>query len=316
MRVLLTGAAGFVGLNIVEALLARGHEVVASDLAAPPAEAAGWACRWTRLDVADAAAVLALFEAERPQAVVHGAAITAGPERERRDPGSIVAVNLGGTLNVIAAAARLRPRRLLYFSSSSIYGENGFDDLPLDEGRSHPVPEQLYAITQYAGERASLRARTLHGLDVVCARLSSAFGPWERDTGHRDTLSPLWQATMLARAGEEAVLEREGLRDWVYGRDIADAAALLLEAERPRCGVYNIGPGEPWTVAEWCRRLQARLAGFRWRVGAPANVLLHAARDRNPLAIARLRDEFGWRPRFGLDAAFDDYLAWLEGRTT
>ena len=315
MRVLVTGAAGFVGLNIVEELLARGHETVAADLAAPPMEPAGWACRWARLDMRDPAAVAALFEEVRPDAVVHGAAVTAGAERERRDPAGIVAVNLNGTLNALAAAARTRPRRFLYLSSSSVYGENGFDDMPLDEGGTHPVPEVLYAISKYAGERASLRARSLHGLDVVCARLSSAFGPWERDTGARDTVSGPWQATAIARAGGEAVLEREGWRDWVYGRDVASGVATLLEAERPAHAVYNVGPGEPWLVADWCRRLQTRYPAFRWRIGAPANVLMHAARDRNPLGIARLRDEFGWRPRFGLDAAFGDYMTWLEGRT-
>jgi nucleoside-diphosphate-sugar epimerase len=315
MRVLVTGAAGFVGLNVVADLLARGHEVVAADLAAPPAGPDGWTYRWTRLDVRDGAAVRRLFEEARPEAVVHGAAVTAGPEREKRDAAGIVAVNLQGTLNMLAAAAATRPRRFLFLSSSSVYGENGYADMPLDEGRTHPVPETLYAIAKYAAERATLRARALDGLDAVCARLSAAFGPWERDTGLRDTLSAPYQATLLAQAGGEAVLEREGWRDWLYGKDAASGAAVLLEAERPRSPVYNIGPGEPWLVADWCRKLEQRFPAFRWRVGAPANVSLHAARDRNPLGIARLADEFGWRPRFGLEAAFADYMAWLSGRT-
>lgn len=315
MRVLITGAAGFVGLNVVEALLARGWETIAADIAPPPDAAAGWPCRWTRLDVCDPAAAAALVESAQPDAIVHGAAITAGPDRERRDANVIVAVNLQGTLNMLAAAARRPPRRFLYFSSSSVYGENGYADMPLDAGRTHPVPETLYAITKYAGERAALRARALYGLDVVCARLSSAFGPWERDTGVRDTLSPPLQATELARAGGEARLEREGLRDWVYGRDIGGAVVALLEADKPRRPVYNVGPGVAWSVADWCRKLAARYPGFRWRIGEPANVLLHAAQDRNPLGIAPLEEEFGWRPRFGLDAAFEDYMAWLDGRT-
>ena len=315
MRVLVTGAAGFVGLNLVEALLARGHEVAAADLATPPDAATRWACRWLRLDVRDEAAVVALFEGVRPDAVVHGAAVTAGAERERRDPAGIVAVNLQGTLNALAAACRSKSRRFLYLSSSSVYGENGYVDQPLDEGRTHPVPETLYAVTKYAGERAALRAGALHGLDVVCARLSSAFGRWERETGVRDTLSAPWQATQLAREGRAAVLEREGWRDWVYAADIADAVAALLEAERPAHRLYNVGPGSAWTMVDWCRRLERRFPAFRWRVGAPANVLMHAARDRNALGVERLRDDLGWRPQFGLDAAFEDYMTWLEGRT-
>src|SRR5690606_37371153 len=85
-----------------------------------------------------------------------------------------------------------------------------------------PEPDSLYAITKYASERLCARFRARHALDVVCARLGSVFGPWERDTGVRDTYSLPFQIFRRAAAGEEVVLpRREARRDWVYASDVA-----------------------------------------------------------------------------------------------
>lgn len=313
---MLTGGTGFVGLNIAEALIARGHAVVALDRApAPPKALTRMGDAFTAVtgDVGDAALLDRLFETHDIDLVVQAAAITAGTERERRDAAGIVRVNLGGTLAVLEAARRHGVGRLIYTSSSTVYGENSYADDPLDEASTLPVPESLYGISKYAAERSALRYRTLHGMDIVAVRLSAVFGPWERDTGVRDTLSPLLQATRAARAGEEAVLQRDGPRDWVYARDVASAVATLLTAPQPLSHpLYNVGPGVVWSVGEWCRKLADRYPGFRWRVGTPYSIDLHGPRDRNRLAIARLTADTDWRPRFNLEAAFEDYLGWLD----
>jgi len=266
-------------------------------------------------DVGDVMLLDRLFAAHGIDRVVHAAAVTAGPARERGDPAGIVAVNLGGTLAVLEAARRHGVKRLIYTSSSTVYGENSYEDDWLDEGRTLPVPESLYGITKYAAERTALRYRTLHGLDILAVRLSAVFGPWERDTGVRDTLSPMLQATLAARRGAAAVLLREGPRDWVYARDVARAVATLLTMPTPPAqaqALYNVGPGTVWSVADWCRKLAQRYPGFRWRVGEPFTVDLHGPRDRSPLAVARLVADTDWRPAFGLDAAFEHYLDWLD----
>ncbi len=318
MAVLVTGGTGFVGLNVVEALLERGRSVVVLDRAAPPAAAEAAmaskqaAVEWHQGDVTDSAVLDGLFSGHDIDRVVQGAAITADQAREGREARRIAEVNFLGSIEVLEAARRHGVRRVVYLSSASVYGESGFAHDELDEATTPPLPDTLYAITKYAGERTALRYRALYGMEIVAARLSAVFGPWERDTGVRDTLSPIYQATRAALAGEEVVLARATSRDWVYARDVADAVATLLLGEVPASPVYNIGPGVVWTMADWCERLASRLPGFRWRLGDDATVDPQGARDRGPLGIRRLVEETGWRPAFGLEAAFEDYLGWLE----
>jgi nucleoside-diphosphate-sugar epimerase len=95
---------------------------------------------------------------------------------------------------------------------------------------------------------------------------------------------------------------------------VAAALVRLMEAERPAHEVYNLGPGREWTVAAWCGKLAARYPGFAFRIareGETPNVDYYLPRDRAPFAIRRLVEDLGYRPRFGLDEAFQDYTDWL-----
>ncbi|MCC7274656.1 MAG: NAD(P)-dependent oxidoreductase, partial [Alphaproteobacteria bacterium] len=126
-------------------------------------------------------------------------------------------------------------------------------------------------------------------------------------------LSPQFQATALALAGGEAVLAREGRRDWLYARDAAEGLLALRDAPAPVPPLVNVAPGRETTVAEWCVRLAARYPGFRWRLAAPGeapSVDLHGAQDRRPLAVARLAS-LGHHSVWDLDRSFADYVDWV-----
>jgi UDP-glucuronate 4-epimerase len=319
MTILITGASGFVGLNIVEAALSRGEHVVALALDALPVPALqAFATLPGRLDtvtgdVLDATLVEDVFARFRPDRVVPAAALTPGAAQERERAGRTLAVNVLAVAGVLEAAARHGVSRVVYPSSASVYGANAFGPGLLDETATPPLPESVYAVTKFAGERLALRYRHLAGLDVVAARVGTVFGPWERDTGVRETLSPHWQILRLAAAGREIVLPGPGERDWVYARDIAAAILALLDRRGPEPPVVNLGPGSAWPMTAWCAGLAARRPGTRWRLAADpaeANVDYWTARDRAPLANRLLVEQVGYRPRFGLEAALDDYLAW------
>ncbi len=318
MAILITGGLGFVGLNLLEAFLAEGEEVVLFDLGSMPksaeADLVGYAGRWhgVKGDIRDGGMVRDVIRSHRIDRIVHGAVITADEARERRDPASIIEVNLLGTVRLFEAAKAEGVRRVLSISSSSAYGETVYRAAEVDE-EAPARPRSLYEITKYAGERTSLRLGALFGIPVVTTRLSVVFGPWERETGFRDTLSAPLQVTRLALRGEEAVLPREGNADWVYSRDVAAALVHLLGTTTEH-GVYNVAQGGRWTLAAWCTRLAERLPAFRWRVakgGEPANVHLYFPHDPASFDVARLVAA-GYRPRFGLDEAFADYMAWLD----
>lgn len=318
MTVLVTGGSGFVGLNLLEQLLARGETVVNLSLAPPPAaalrrfEALPGRLATREGDVRDPEAIAQALADSRAERVIHGAVITADAERERRDAAGIVAVNVGGTVNALEAARRHGVRRFVYLGSGAVYGANGFAAPVLDE-ETPPAPVSLYAITKYTAERISLRFRELWGLPLVVARLGGVFGRWEHDTGLRDTLSPPLLATRLAAEGREAVLGDEGRRDWIYAPDVAAGVLALLDADAPRHVVYNVAPGREWTVLDWCERLQRRFPNFRYRVAddpAGSNVRLYPASRRAPMSTARLHEDTGFAARYGLEEAFADYLDW------
>jgi nucleoside-diphosphate-sugar epimerase len=218
---------------------------------------------------------------------------------------------------VLQAAQRHPVQRFVYLSSVAVYGTNAFASEPLTEERTAPQPDSLYAISKYAGERTAVRMKSLTGLDVVAARLGPVFGRWERQTPYRDTMSAQFQTLVhaLEQPDREIVLPRPGLRDWVYARDVAQAVLLLLDAPRLNHAVYNVGSGFRWTIEDWCRRLAARHPGLTHRLSsdpAECNVDLHSPLDRAPLSIDRLNQELGYRPRYDLDAAFTDLMAWLD----
>lgn len=319
MKILVFGGTGFVGLNIAAALLARGHAVTLFDRAGlPPAAAKDFAAHAGRLtaiqgDITDQKDIEQVIAAGH-DAVILGAAITAGPEREARDPETILRVNLLAQTPVLTAARRFGVKRIINLSSGSAYGASSFRNAVLDEETACD-PVSLYAITKLASEKVAARLAALWQTDIISVRLSAVFGPWERSNVVRDTPSP--QAQMLAalEAGSEAVLARPGVRDWIYAVDVAEAVTLLIEAERPKHQLYNISTGAEWPALQWGQQLATLHPGFICRLaeaGEAPTIDLHSPADRAPLSVSRLKEEFGWQARFGCT----DSVAALSGRWT
>jgi len=320
---LVTGTSGFVGLAVAEALVARGDTVVAFDRAPLPEEARS---RLASLpgriipvegDVRSRSDLANAFAAAPVGRVLHAAVITAGQERERRDAETIVSVNLLGAIAVLEAAVAHRVRRLVYPSSVAVYGRPAEGDAAFTEDGTWPRPVLLYGITKLAAEQALARLARAHGLSFAAARLASLFGPWERDTGVRDTLSPHLSAIGCALAGREAVLNPPTRGDHLYVRDAARGLIGLLDSPALAHDLFNLGSGRATSVAEFCDALAARVRGFRWRLardGEEANVVTHVPFDRPPMDISRLAAATGFAPRFDLDAAAADALAFFSAQ--
>ena len=246
--------------------------------------------------------------------VIHLSAITAGPERDAREPRRIAEVNLIGTLNVLETAKNAGVRRFVHASTGALFGAAGVGvGEPLDEERHRPVPDSMYGITKYAAERSCLRLATLWGLDVRIGRLALAFGRWEHASGVRDRLSPPTEIARIARAGGEAVFPPLGDTDYIYGPDLARALIALADAETPSHRLYHLGTGAAWALPAWCRALEKHFPKFRWRESNEGcNVLPLAPATRTRFSNRRLVEDLGWSPRFDLAAAADDFSDWLE----
>ena len=325
MRVLVTGGTGFVGLTLAQALLERGDEVVLFDRRAPaPLFLERMAPHAARLaavegDVLSDDDVGRAFAGGGVTHVFHGAAITAGPQREAAEPWRVMEVNLGGTVRVLQAAARAGVRRAVYPSSLTVYGRHIAERETVSEAGTPPEPDTLYGITKYAGEGTALRLGGLWGMDTVAGRIGSVFGPWEGETGARDMVSPFAQVAAAAARGQAVVLPGAyPRREMIYGPDLAAALVGLLTRPAPAHRCYNLSANLDWadSLARWCEALRKRLPGFAWRYaqdGEPASIDFYGATPRAGMDSARLREDLGVLPRYGRDAALAHYADWVAG---
>lgn len=325
MSTLIAGGCGFIGLNIAEACLAAGEDVVLLDRNTPPKAAQAafsslpGAWHHALADVTDADQIARVFAEHNVHQVYYGAAVTSGPERERDYPEQVIAVNLLGLSHVISAAARNGVRRMINISSGSAYGDGGYADsgatAPIDEDATRALPSTLYSVTKFAGEGICRRQAELTGLDVFSVRLSTIFGPWELDSGVRDTLSAPMQTAQIALAGGVAKLARLDARDWTYSRDVAQALVVLMAAAEHRFDIYNISAGRTCSMLDWGAALEPHFTDFSCRLCAPgeqANVDLHGARDRLLMSPQRLREDIGHTVRADITAIAKNFADWIK----
>lgn len=326
MAQLIIGGCGFVGLNIAEALLRRGDDAVLFDAnTLNPAARAAFEALPGRFeviagDVREPASVASAFAgrdiARAIDGVYYGAAMTSGPVREREMPAQVLQVNLLGLVNVIKAAADAGGvRRIINIGSGSAYGRHRMDgEGALDEATTPSDPESLYGISKLATEAVSRRLAELLAIDIRSVRLAAVYGPWEIDSGARDTLSPLMQAALGAMGGETATLPRHDYQDWVYSRDVATALLALMAASDPGHDLYHIASATPCGVMDWCAALVGQYGDFQYGLakdGAAATINLHGDRDRRPLSGRRLTADIDHTLPSEPEAAFADFLDWM-----
>jgi nucleoside-diphosphate-sugar epimerase len=314
--ILVTGASGFVGLAVSEALAGLGCKIVGFDIAPPKLLGFDWMelLLFVRGDIRDSAALDAVLTEHAITHIVHAAALTPDERRERDAPDTIAEVNIVGACRLALAASRRSVRRVVYLSSVSAYGPvapqpNG----SYDERYTSAAPEVLYGITKLAAETAMRRIAVLNGMDLRVIRLGPLFGPWEHASGARDILSPHFQIAAAARSGVHCVIPRAVPADWLYARDGAGRVAALLLKRDLDGDLFNLGGGTISMLTDWCKTLAALLPGFTWSVD-PAAPTIHYGypTDRPALDNTRIDAALPGLKSLPLEEAARDYLAWLD----
>lgn len=280
MKVLITGAAGFIGMHVAERLLARGDEVVGidnlNDYYDPALKQARLArltpqpgFRFQRLDVADRAGVEVLFAAERFDRVVHLAA-QAGVRYSITHPHAYGESNLTGFLNILEACRQHPVAHLVYASSSSVYGGN--TKMPFSEADAVDHPVSLYAATKKANELMAHTYSHLYRLPTTGLRFFTVYGPWGRPD------MAYFSFTRKILAGEPIPVFNEGRmqRDFTYIDDIVDGVVAVLgkpatpaeayDPAAPHPGlsnapyrIFNIGNQDPLPLGEFIAAIEAAL---------------------------------------------------------
>ncbi len=260
-KFVVTGGGGFIGSNLVEALLRRGEEVVALDdfstgRRSNLAQAGEWSAagggRYTLAegDIRDEAMVRRTLDGA--DFVLHQAAIPS-VQRSVQDPILTNDVNIRGTLVLLEAARRAGVRRFVCASSSSLYGES--ETLPKVETMA-AAPISPYGLQKLAGETYCLLYNRLYGLRTIAFRYFNVFGPRQDPGSEYSAVVPLFIAA--GRAGRRAVIYGDGLqtRDFTYVANVVQANLLACRAPDEACGLaYNIACGERITLNDLLLRI-------------------------------------------------------------
>ena len=329
MKILVTGAAGFIGLHVSRRLLARGDEVVGidnlNDYYDPRLKQARLDTlnsfanfRFVRMDVADAAALGSLCAIEKFNRVIHLAA-QAGVRYSLTNPQAYIQSNLVGFANILEACRHHGVEHLVYASSSSVYGANTRMPFSVHDEVNHPV--SLYAATKKSNELMAHSYSHLFGLPTTGLRYFTVYGPWGRPD-----MSP-WLFTSAILEGRPIDVFNHGKmqRDFTYVEDIAEGTVRAMDrvaapnmdfdGDKPDPGssrapyrVYNIGNHQPVELMTFIETIENALGREAQKNFLPmqAGDVLATYAD-----IDDLRRDVGFEPKTPLCEGIARWTAWF-----
>lgn len=311
MRILVTGAAGFIGHAVCERLLARGDEVLGFDNLNPYYDIGLKRARRDRLrmhrgfefrmgSLEDRGQLGVAFAEFEPERVINLAA-QAGVRYSLQAPRSYIDSNVVGFLNVLECCRNAGIQHLVYASSSSVYGGN--TKFPFSESDRVDHPLSLYAATKKANELMAHTYGHLFGLPSTGLRFFTVYGPWGRPD------MALFKFTRAILAGEPVELYNNGncTRDFTFIDDIADGVVRVLDSVPSAPRVLNIGNGQPVELRRYVELIEealGRKAQIRLAPAQPGDV-------PDTLAdVGELERVTGFRPRIGVEEGVRAFVDW------
>jgi UDP-glucose 4-epimerase len=296
VKVLVTGGGGFIGSNLVRALLERGDDVRVLDNFSTG----------NRANLADIAGELEMVEGELRsyervhaatrgvEVVFHQGALPSVP-RSVQDPLTTAAVNTEGTLNVLLAARDESVRRVVFASSSSVYGNS--DELPRVETQN-PDPISPYGVSKLAAERYCVSFSRVYPLETVALRYFNVFGPNQDPSSQYAAVVPRFITAIGDGRPVPIYGDGEQQRDFTYVANVVEANLLAADADRVSGTIVNVATGRATSVNELADTIGSILGTTVERELSPART----GDIRDSYADAtRARELLGWEARIGLE---------------
>jgi UDP-N-acetylglucosamine/UDP-N-acetyl-alpha-D-glucosaminouronate 4-epimerase len=296
VKALVTGGGGFIGSNVVRALLERGDDVRVLDNFSTG----------NRANLADIAGELEMVEGELRsyervhaatrgvEVVFHQGALPSVP-RSVQDPLTTAAVNTEGTLNVLLAARDESVRRVVFASSSSVYGNS--DELPRVETQN-PDPISPYGVSKLAAERYCVSFSRVYPLETVALRYFNVFGPNQDPSSQYAAVVPRFITAIGDGRAVPIYGDGEQQRDFTYVANVVEANLLAADADRVSGTIVNVATGRATSVNELADTIGSIL-------GTTVERELNPARTgdiRDSYAdVTRARELLGWEARIGLE---------------
>jgi UDP-glucuronate 4-epimerase len=331
MKLLVTGAAGFIGAASAQRLLDRGDEVVGLDnlneyydVSLKEARLARLTShrsfRFARVDLADRMAMERLFAQEGFDRVVHLGA-QAGVRHSLKDPHSYAQSNLIGMLNVLEGCRHTQVDHLVYASSSSVYGAS--TKLPYSEHECASHPVSLYAATKRANELMAHSYASLFGLPTTGLRFFTVYGPW----GRPDMALFLFSTAILAGRPIEVFNHGHHKRDFTYIDDIVEGLVRAVDriaqpdpnwdgahpdpaSSRAPYRIYNIGSNRPIDLMRYIEMLEASFGKRVEKIMLPLQVgdVADTVAD-----VSELMGDLGYQPSTPIEVGVGKFVEWYRG---
>lgn len=324
MKILITGGAGFIGSHLCERLLTLGHDLSVidnfNDFYSPElkrrnyAEISATALRLRRDlqlfegDIRDLPFLRSTMQHAAPEAVIHLAAM-AGVRPSIERPGLYAEVNLIGTLNLLQAMNSIGVRRLLFASSSSVYGNN--PKVPFAEDDPVDTPVSPYAATKKGGELLCHTWHHLYNISTACLRFFTVYGPRQRPD------LAIQKFTRMLSAGQPLPIYGDGTtsRDYTYIDDIVDGVVKALEwtaGEAAGYEIFNLGESKPVELRRLVAVLEKELG-----ITAKLNQLPMQAGDveRTYADLGKSAALLGYRPATAIEEGVARFIAWFREQT-
>ena len=305
-NVVVTGGAGFIGSNLVRTLAKENEVIVLDDLSTGVLENIQDILDDQKVNLVEGSITdLDLLQKtfQNIDYVFHEAAIPSVP-RSVKDPVKSNYANVNGTLNVLVAARDNGVKKVVYASSSSVYGDTPV--LPKKEDMS-PSPLSPYAVSKLASEYYCQVFTEVYGLPTVSLRYFNVYGPRQDPSSDYAAVVPRFISRVLN--GESPIIFDDGnqTRDFTFVKDTVNANILAMEGKA--CGVFNIAGGKRISINELAQ-LVMRI------VGKEVDVIHEDSRPgdiRDSLAdISKAKEELGYEPRFDLPKGLEETLGWFQ----
>jgi UDP-glucuronate 4-epimerase len=320
MKVLVTGAAGFIGHHVCARLAGTQHcDVLGvdnlSDYYSVELKRARLALldpletfRFVQADFADAKAFNGLYDHFKPDYVVHLGA-QAGVRYSLENPAAYVHSNLLGFTTVLEACRRRAPKHLVFASSSSVYGAGSRPPFAEDANTDRPL--SFYGATKKSNELMAHSYAHLHGLNVTGLRFFSVYGPW----GRPDMAPTLFAQAICADRPVTLFNDGKNLRDFTYVDDIVDGVLKVLlyppvERPTPPCRIFNLGHNRPVETILFVRMLE-QLLGRTAKIeltGPQPGDMFETCAD-----LTRIHAAVGYTPRVPLEEGLRRFVEWFKG---
>lgn len=330
-KILITGIAGFIGFHLAKALAEKGYEVVGVDnindyydpqlkldrlaeLGLDAERCNGYNERvvsksyegltFLKIGLEDRENLPLLFKREKFTTVVNLAA-QAGVRYSLKNPEVYVDTNVSGFLNILECCRNNKPEKLVYASSSSVYGEN--KKIPFSTNDRVDQPVSLYAATKKSNELMAFTYSHLYGINTIGLRFFTVYGPWGRPDMAMFLFTDAIARKKPIRVFNEGNLER----DFTYIDDIVEGIERVIlkkhQDSRTKYKLYNIGNSKPVKLMDFINEIEKRLG-----VDAEKQMLPMQPGDvsRTWADIESLKKDFGYKPKTSVEEGVEKFIDW------